>query len=374
MREISSTATSCLAALALAGSVCLAVPGNPLAQHIAFASAAAADAVVAPPPPRAAWSASATGRVEPKYGPVSIATQAPGRVADVAVKVNDTVKVGDTLLRLEDDDLLTRVAATTTEVQVRERERDEEAVKGLALERRQAEDSIAAAERALYRARLAFDEIAFKVRTGVSGTAADVEKARFAIMTAREQLANSRGSLVRASEKPGMPLATRLESSLATVRAELSLAEAAVERTRIRAPSDGTVLAVNAKFGELVTPSPDAPVIVFGDVSQMRVKAEVEERDAVKVRVGQKAVIKGDAYPNREFNGTVTSISQMLASPRIATRGVRRPNDIEVLEVMVALEGTSPLLTGMRVDVFFKGDAPDAAAAVQPAAGAPKTN
>jgi HlyD family secretion protein len=373
MRELSTTTSSFLAAIALASAVCLAVPGNPLAPHFAVAAASAADGA-ASPAPRAAWSASATGRVEPKSGPVSIGTQSPGRVADVAVKVNDVVKAGDTLVRLEDDDLLTRVAAAATEVQVRERERDEEVVKGLALERRQAEDSVAAAERALYRARLSFDDVAFRVRTGSSGTVADVEKARFAIQAAREQLANSRGSLIRATEKPGMPLATRLESSVATVRAELSLAEAAVERTRIRAPTDGTVLSVNVKYGELVAPSPDAPVVVFGDLRGLRVKAEVEERDASKVRIGQKAVVKGDAFPDLEFTGTVTSISQMLASPRIATRGVRRPNDIEVLEVMVALDGTPPLLTGMRVDVFFKGDAPDAAAAVSPAAGAPKTN
>jgi HlyD family secretion protein len=29
---------------------------------------------------------------------------------------------------------------------------------------------------------------------------------------------------------------------------------------------------------------------------------------------------------------------------------------VEVLEVMVALDGQPPLLTGMRVDVFFKSD------------------
>ena len=36
------------------------------------------------------------------------------------------------------------------------------------------------------------------------------------------------------------------------------------------------------------------------------------------------------------------------------SRGPRRPNDVEVLEVLVSLDGNPPLLTGMRVDVFFK--------------------
>ena len=44
-------------------------------------------------------------------------------------------------------------------------------------------------------------------------------------------------------------------------------------------------------------------------------------------------------------------------SRNIVSRGPRRPNDVEVLEAMVDLDGLPPLLTGMRVDVFFKHDA-----------------
>jgi HlyD family secretion protein len=338
--------------------MCLSVPGNPLVQLTTVSSAAAAEqAATATAATRPAWAATATGRVEPKDGQIVIGTQAAGRVADVAVKSNDKVVAGDLLVRLEEDDQVTRVTAASQEVQVRERERDEEAVKGLQLERRQAEDSVAAAERSLYRARLAFDEIAFNQRLNASATG-DLTKARFAIGAAKEQLANSRASLARVLSKEGVPLATRLESSLATARAELSLAEAAVERGRIRAPVDGTVLTLSAKFGEIVAPSPELVLAVIGDLRSLRVKAEVEERDATKVRVGQRVSIKSDAFPEKQFEGTVTSVSLILATPRIATRGVRRPNDVEVLEVIASLDGTPPLLSGMRVDVFFKNDGP----------------
>ncbi len=90
----------------------------------------------------------------------------------------------------------------------------------------------------------------------------------------------------------------------------------------------------------------------------LRVRAEVEERDAAKITVGQKVVVKADAFPDKQFEGSVTSISQSLGSPRIATRGPRRPNDVEVVEVMVGLDGNPPLFTGMRVDVFFKAGRP----------------
>ena len=372
MRNLDQTQTMLLLAIAAVGAMALAPPGATTLGTEASAQTAPSPAP-APAAARAGWAASATGRVEPKDGQILIGTQVPGRVADVAIKSGDKVQAGDLLVRLEEDDLMTRVTATAVDVQVRERERDEEVAKGLALERRQAEDSVASAERALFRARLAFDEVAFKVRTNSGGSASDVDKARFNISAAKEQLTNSRSALARVITKDGMPLATRFEASLAAARGELSLAEAAVERVRIRAPSDGNVLNVSAKFGELVAPSPDAPLIVFGDLKSLRIKAEVEERDATKVRIGQRVIVKGDAFPDKQFEGAVSSISQMLAPPRIATRGVRRPNDIEVLEVMVALDGTPPLMSGMRVDVFFKAEEAAAQAPSTPASTA-KTN
>jgi len=369
MRNLDSATSSFAVAVMMASAMCLAVTGNPLAEMSNVSSAHAADQVAQAATTAAArpqWSASATGRVEPRDGQINIGTQLPGRVADVAVKTNDKVLAGDLLVRLEEDDQITRVTAASQEVQVRERERDEEIAKGLQLDRRRAEDSVASAERALYRARLSFDEIAFNMRVNPAAPGGDIIKARFAIGAAKEQLSNSRASLSRVLSQDGIPLATRLEAGLAAARAELSLAESAVERGRIRAPVDGAVLNVHAKFGELVAPSPDVPLVVIGDLSSLRVKAEVEERDATKVRIGQRVSIKSDAFPDKQFEGAVTSVSQTLAAPRIATRGVRRPNDIEVLEVLVSLDGTPPLLTGMRVDVFFRNEGPAEAAANQP--------
>ena len=354
-----TTVSSFIVAATLAASVCASVPGNPITTawngmgHTGMMAAHAADQLPVAAE-RPVWSASATGRIEPRDGQILLGTPMPGRIADIAVKANDKVAAGDLLVRLEDDDLIARVRASMIEVQVRERERDEEVVKGLQLERRQGEDSVAVAERALYRTRAAFDEAKSHSQRQRTGPAPDVDKAKFELASAKEQLANSQASLTRILAKEGIPLASRLESSLATARAELSVAESAVERARIRAPAYGNVLAVLPKVGELVAASPDAPLIVFGDLSGLRVKAEVEERDALKIRVGQRVVVKGDAYPNGQFEGVVTSISQALAAPRITTRGVRRPSDVEVLEVIAALEGHPPLLTGMRVDVFFK--------------------
>lgn len=302
---------------------------------------------------RPLWAASATGRIEPKGGEARITTQVAGKVLEVPVATGDKVKRGDLLVRLDDEDARQKMASAEAEAGVRERERDEEPAEGLAQERREAEDSLAAAERALFRAKLALDEAAAAARNG-RGTAEDVEAARQKMAAAEESVASNRAALERLEANQKMPLPTRLESSLQSARADLRLAESAVEKTRIRAPFDGTVLNVAARTGEVVAPSPEAPLTLLGDLGGLRVKAEVEERDALKVSLGQKVVVRADALQDREFEGTVTQIAKSLGTPRIAPRGPRRPNDVEVLEVIATLDGNPPLVPGMRVDVFFK--------------------
>jgi HlyD family secretion protein len=302
------------------------------------------------------WAASATGRVEPKSGEIRVSSEVPGRIVEIPADVNDRVMSGDLLVRLNDADALTKVAGATAEVQMRERDRDNDTVRGLAKERRDAEDAVANAERAVFGARQAFDDALQQRRSG-NGTEESVTTARSNLEEVKKKLADERANLASVNAKAGMPLPTRAESALAIARAKLAAAELAVEKTRIRAAIDGTVLNVIAKAGEVTTPSPANVIMLVGDLTALKVRAEVEERDAAKIRVGQLVVVRADAYPEQDFEGRVTSTAQSLSAPRIASRGPRRPNDVEVLEALVDIDGLPPLLTGMRVDVFFKHDA-----------------
>lgn len=316
---------------------------------------------------RPQWAASATGRVEPRDGEVRVTTQTGGEIVAVNVKTNDKVSAGDVMVNLDDTDLVDKLAAARAEALVRVRERDEEpAAKGAAEERRVAEDQLDKAGRALFDARLSLDDATIKAR-GDANAADGAKKARDAVEAAAKKVMTERANIVRVNALPNMPLPTRLESALSQARSDLSLLENAIDRSRIRAPYDGTVLTVWAKVGETAVPSPESPLVLFGDLSMLRVRAEVEERDVVKIREGQTAIIRVDAYGEKDFEGKVTSIAQSLGPPRIVSRGPRRPNDVEVLEVLVSLDGNPPLLTGMRVDVFFKEDG---AASSEP----PKTN
>ena len=375
MSKFTSTPAAALSALLLAGSVGLFVQYASTKRGPDGMSTNSQSAIAQPAQPVArtgSWAASAPGRVEPKNGEYRIGTQTPGRVAEIAVQMNDRVFAGDLLVLIDDEDAQAKLAGVEAEAAVRKRERDAETVGRLALDRRIAEDAVASAERALFQARRDLDR-ATAGRRGNTTTDDDAVKGRAAVAAAKDKLEAERQALRRMQATAGMPLPTRLESALTTARAELTLAESAVERARIRAASDGTVLQILTKAGETVAPGPDQALVIVGDLTGLRVRAEVEERDVSKVRAGQKVVIRSDAFPGRDFAGTVTTLGQSLAPPRLASRGPRRPTDLDALEVLIDVEAPGSLMPGMRADVFF---APSASGqAVSPATTTPaKTN
>ena len=299
------------------------------------------------------WVAAAPGRVEPRTGQIRIGTGVPGRVMEIAVATNDRVTDGEVLIRLEDKETRARLTAAEAEVAARKRERD--AVPGTAGREdvRKAEDAVFAAERAVTNARFALDAVLAADRKS-PGSPQALLQARRQVAEAKDKLRLEHIGFASAHAKNKVPAPNRLEAALIAARAEVTTAEELLDKTRIRAPLTGSVLQVNAKRGELVAPSPELPLIVMGDMTVIRVRAEVDEQDVAKIKLGQRAFVRSNAYPGRDFEGKVTELAPSLGIPRMGSRGARRATDVEVMEVMIDLEGAVPLLPGMRADAFFR--------------------
>lgn len=311
--------------------------------------------IAAGPPPAMAWIAAAPGRVEPRTGEIQITAGMLGRVSQVLVAVNDKVEAGEMMIRLDDDEVRARLVSAESEAGARRRERDSQPVAAGRDEVRRAEDAVYAAHRAVAAARFELDDAVTAKRKAAGGdTEQRLTEARKHLQDAQDRLQREEAALAAAQAKPGLPVPTRLESTLTAARADVEVAESLLDKTRVRAPIDGTVLQLSAKSGELVAPSPERPLVVLGDLTVMRVKAELDERDVGKLKLGQKAFVRSDSFPGKEFEGHVSMLAPSLASQKLGSRGPRRPNDVEVLEVTIDLDGTVPLLPGMRVDAFFR--------------------
>ena len=78
-------------------------------------------------------------------------------------------------------------------------------------------------------------------------------------------------------------------------QARLSLAREQREDTLLRAPCDGTTLEILKREGEGSRVSDTEPVILFADLSRLRVRAEVDERHLSDLTKGQSATVAGSA-------------------------------------------------------------------------------
>ncbi|MFV0295989.1 MAG: HlyD family secretion protein [Hyphomicrobiaceae bacterium] len=311
------------------------------------------------------WVASAAGRIEAKGGEIKLAVTQPGRITDVLVKPNAIVKAGDLLVKTEDRDAYARLQGADAEAGVRKRERDTETnVPQLVLDRRKAEDRLNETERAIATAHRQLDRL-FERRAADENAVTDqqIETQRTVLKDAVARMTADRLALHSAQIAKGVALPTRLEAGLTAARSELTVAEQGLERTRLRSPIDGTILQVTAKTGELAAATPEQVLVTVADLSALKARIEVEERFVSKIVVGQDVVLKVDAYAGKEFTGKVARIAKAMRAPSIATKGPRRPNDLDVLEVTVNVTGDSTgLMPGMRADAFFK-DIPAAKAA-----------
>ena len=296
--------------------------------------------------------AVAARRVEACSGQIKVAAAVVGVVHKVLVKANDKVFAGEPLIQLADDELRARLAAAETQVAMRERARDERSATGSARTRRKAQDAVAEAERTLYDARSAVDRAAAKLRTK-SGSEADLTAARLALTRAQNELATRQGEL-RTVEDDALP--TSLEGQLTIARAEYAAARAALDKMTVRAPIDGTVLQVNVREGEAVSPGSPQPPLQLADLSAMCVRSELDERDIGSVRVGQPVIVRATAFPGREFEGSVSSVAPLIEPGRREPPGSRDQTDVDVVRVMVELTGSGELTIGMKADVYFRSD------------------
>ncbi|MGH9847816.1 MAG: efflux RND transporter periplasmic adaptor subunit, partial [Blastocatellia bacterium] len=99
----------------------------------------------------------------------------------------------------------------------------------------------------------------------------------------------------------------REEANLASARAQVALAQKAVNDTIIRAPFAGYISERPVAAGESVTPASKIATLVRTQV--IKVSLQLPEADAGRVRLGLPVSISVAAYPDRQFTGKVTALN-----------------------------------------------------------------
>ncbi len=105
----------------------------------------------------------------------------------------------------------------------------------------------------------------------------------------------------------------RALANVEAMKAAVRAAEVAFDNTIIRAPFTGTILIKNADIGEMVAPfaaaaSSKGAVVTMADMTSLEVEADVSESNIQKVIVGAPCEIVLDAYPQVKYPGYVKKI------------------------------------------------------------------
>lgn len=157
-----------------------------------------------------------------------------------------------------------------------------------------------------------------EAEAGVAGAEAALRNADVAYrdrLTARQALAASEADRAAAV------------ASVAAARAERRSADAALEqvrsqlaKTRVLAPIDGVVVARDVEPGELVAQG--RRLLAIAAPRQLRIVADVDETNLETIRVGQRAAVSPDAFPDLRIEGRVAEIAA-AANPERGTVEVR---------------------------------------------------
>lgn len=296
---------------------------------------------------------AAPGRVEPRSEEVTLASEISGRITQIHVNEGDKVTVGQIVAELDNSIARARLAEAEAYVQQKEAELRRVTNGAHEEERREA---LAAVHEADAVVKNAASELARREQLAKSGVTSDEQvqklQATHASAKARLDAARSRHAfLVTPTREEDV---SRARADLALAKARADEARAQFQRTVIRSPIDGTVLRRIRKAGEVVSEIRDTSILTVGDVSALRVRADVDEADIGRVAVGGKVQVKADAFGDQKFSGRVMRIGQTLGRKNFVSETPGEKLDTKVLEVVVELDAPGPLMPGLRVDVFFE--------------------
>ncbi len=237
---------------------------------------------------------------------VEVSFKIPGRVRERLVDEGEQVKAGQIVARLDDEDLRLELA---------QRERDTEVLGAnlRELETGFRKEDIDRADAAVKRVKadaerlkadFARQETLYR-REVISRRDYDAAKASFESSQAALREAVAQQELMHRGPRSEQIDAAR--ARLAQAREALELARTRLGYTTLAAPMAGLVLAKHVEPGEQVTAG--TPIVSMGDMVNTWMRAYIAETDLGRVKVGQKARVTSDTWPDRHYEGTVTFIS-----------------------------------------------------------------
>ena len=285
---------------------------------------------------------STTGTLQP-VTTVQIGSQVSGNISYLGADFNSIVKQGQIIAKLDPSLLQAQLEQSRANVL-----------------RSQAD--VAQSEANLARARVTLLDAQQKYARAklldAKGLApqADMDAAKIAVDSAQSSLQSAEAAL------------NSSKASVGQSQANFNQAQVNLDHTIITSPVDGIVTQRSVDVGQTVAASMQAPTlfIIAVDLTKLQVSANIDEADIGRIRPGQRATFRVDAYPTDTFEGTVAQVRlQPVVVQNVTTYAtiIDAPNsDLKLRPGMTAT---------LRVEVSQKTDVlrvPSAALRFRPSA------
>ena len=229
---------------------------------------------------------SVSGKIQPEFE-VKISADVSGEIIELAVAEGDTVRQGQLLLRINPE------LYETTLNQLRANL--DNAMAGLAASEAQLE----------------------KAKANVLQQNASVKRLKplfeaGAISLQEWENAQLQQTLAKSDELAAEKNALGSQYNVKSLQARLEEGRRNLGRTSIYAPTAGVVTQLSAEKGERVVGTQQmtgTEIMRISNLDRMEVQVNINENDIVRVRVGNEADVRVDAYPGKTFKGTVVEVA-----------------------------------------------------------------
>jgi HlyD family secretion protein len=145
-----------------------------------------------------------------------------------------------------------------------------------------------------------------------------------------------------------------LPEEIALAEAEWAAAQTAYELRRVRAQTDGAVLALYKHTGDFVSLSFPSPILRLANTRSLRVRIEVSEQDFFRVRTGMHGELATYGADKTTGHITVKTILPSFAPRRLFEPDSTARMDTRTLQVLCELaESSSALYSGQRITAVF---------------------
>lgn len=127
-----------------------------------------------------------------------------------------------------------------------------------------------------------------------------------------------------------------------TAEGDLKVAKRQLEDTKIISPASGIITSKNIEIGSVL--SNNTQIMNIVDISTLRLRVNLAEKDAFKLREGLTVEVRSDVYPEEVFNGKIRTINAKADEAHTYQ-----------VEVLISNSARNPLRAGMFARAIFNG-------------------